>query len=118
VSTWMQEKPLQVPSLVESFHDARIMDKLKRTRVPPDGEHVGNGPGDKAVEEDAPRGACLLPRNMSLLNHPRQYGQEEIWSCLVQSRTQLSRQINYETTYFGAVTFCYNFLTTSENSYK
>jgi hypothetical protein len=28
VSAWMQEKPLQVPSLVESFHDARIMDKL------------------------------------------------------------------------------------------
>jgi hypothetical protein len=38
----MQGKPLQVRSLVELFHDARIMDKLKWTRVPLIGEHVGN----------------------------------------------------------------------------
>jgi hypothetical protein len=38
----MQGKPLQVPSLVEPFHDARIMDKLKWTRVPLIGEHVRN----------------------------------------------------------------------------
>jgi hypothetical protein len=29
----MQEKSLQVLSLVERFHDARIVDKLKGTRV-------------------------------------------------------------------------------------
>jgi hypothetical protein len=53
----MQGKPLQVPSLVEPFHDARIMDKLKKTRIPLVGEHVGNVPGGETVEEDAPRGA-------------------------------------------------------------
>jgi hypothetical protein len=49
----MQEKPLQVLSLVESFHDGRIMDKLKGTRVPLVGEHVGNVPGGVAAEEDS-----------------------------------------------------------------
>jgi hypothetical protein len=38
----MQGKPLQVPSLVELFHDIWIVDKLKWTRVPLIGEHVGN----------------------------------------------------------------------------
>jgi hypothetical protein len=41
----MQERPLQVLILGESFHDARIVDKLRRTRVPLVGEHVGNVPG-------------------------------------------------------------------------
>jgi hypothetical protein len=77
----MQEKPLQVPSLVEPLHDARIMDKLRRTRVPLDGEHVGNVPDGEAVDEDGPRGAFHLSRNLPLLNLPRQYGQEESWSC-------------------------------------
>jgi glycyl-tRNA synthetase alpha subunit len=33
VSVWMQEKSLQVLSLVERFHDARIVDKLKATCI-------------------------------------------------------------------------------------
>jgi hypothetical protein len=30
------------------------------------------------VEEDDPRGACLHPRNVPLVNRPRQYGQGEL----------------------------------------
>jgi hypothetical protein len=52
VSAWMQGKPLQAPSLVEPFHDVRIVDRLKRTRVPLVGEHVGNVPGGVGIEED------------------------------------------------------------------
>jgi hypothetical protein len=38
----MQERLLQILSLDEQFHDARIVDKLKRTRVQLVEEHVGN----------------------------------------------------------------------------
>ncbi|KAK2427785.1 hypothetical protein QL285_026344 [Trifolium repens] len=70
VSAWMQGKLLQVPSLVELSHDARIMDKFNRTRVPLVEEHIGNVPGGEAAEEDAPRRACPLTRSMQLLNRP------------------------------------------------
>jgi hypothetical protein len=66
VSAWIKEKPLQVPSLVESFHDARTMDKLRRTCVPLDGEHVGNVSGGEGTEEDVPRGAYHLSRRTFL----------------------------------------------------
>jgi hypothetical protein len=47
----MQERLLQVLSLGEQFHNERRMDKLKRTRVPPIGEHVGNVTNGEVVVE-------------------------------------------------------------------
>jgi hypothetical protein len=75
VSAWMQERLLQVLSLGERFHNEGRVGKLKRTRAPPIGEHVGNVIRGEVVEEHVPcRGAC--PENP-----PRQYEQERIWAC-------------------------------------
>jgi hypothetical protein len=47
----MQERLLQVLSLSERFHNERRVDKLKRTCVPPIGEHVGNVTNGEVAEE-------------------------------------------------------------------